>query len=108
MMKSRLPETDLAHGSQISDPVERIIANGLDKAGIKYCHGGPHPALDFYLPDLDLHIECKRASTPRVAEQMSRFDRVIAIQSLEAAQIFAGWLCGQSDNPRPTDPTTGG
>lgn len=88
----RLPESDLAHGSQISDPVERVIAYALSDVGLKFIHGGPHPALDFYLPDFDLHIECKRASTPRIAEQMSRFDRVIVVQSLEAALIFAGWL----------------
>jgi len=91
-----LPETDPAHGSQISDPVERVIARGLDRAGIRFQHGRSYPALDFYLPDFDLHIECKRASTPRIAEQMSRFDRVIAIQSLEAAEIFTSWLTGSA------------
>lgn len=90
--KRNLPETDMAHGSQISDPVERAVAEGLQKAGIKFQHGLSHPNLDFYLPDLDIHIECKRAFTPRITEQMSRFDRVIVIQSLEAARAFAKWI----------------
>lgn len=77
---------------QINDPVERVVANGLDKSGIRYIHSAPHPALDFYLPDLNLHIECKRFSTHRIAEQMSRFDQVIAVQGLEAAIQFAKWL----------------
>ena len=65
------------------------MAEGLCHAGIPFKHGEPYPALDFYLPTLDIYIECKRASTPRIAEQMSRFPNVIAIQGLLAAQIFA-------------------
>lgn len=51
----------------------------------------PHPdalRLDFYLPDCDLHIECKQFHSERIAEQMSRAPNVLAVQGIEAARFL--------------------
>jgi hypothetical protein len=48
-----------------NDPCEQKCAAALDAAGIRYEYDTERqqktgqPALDFYLPDLDVHIEVK-------------------------------------------------
>ncbi len=78
-----------------NDPIERIIADGLDRAGISYvCPSG----LDFYLPSHGIHIEAKQFSTPRTEKQMSREGNVIVVQGRQAASIFANWIAaGKKD-----------
>jgi len=71
-----------------NDPVEILIANGLDKAGIEYVSPCKNTRLDFYIPDHDIYIECKRFHSDRISEQMSRVENVIAIQGMEAAEFF--------------------
>ena len=83
----------------ISDPIEKIVAAGLDAAGIKYRHDsegdssgdsfGATFGLDFYLPDFDVFIEVKQLHSDRIAEQMGRVGDVIAIQGRTAAEFFA-------------------
>lgn len=59
----------------ITDPVERVIADALDAAGIGYVHEAADPdytdGLDFRLEN-DLYIECKQFHSPRATEQMAR------------------------------------
>jgi hypothetical protein len=88
---SGLPERDYLHPSQISDPIERVIARALTDADIAFRHGGDGE-LDFHLPTLGIWIECKRAFTPRVSRQLERHERVILVQSLEAARVLADWI----------------
>jgi hypothetical protein len=80
----------------IPDPVERIIADALEKTGIEYVRAdakmGRH--LDFYLTRLNIYIEVKRFHTPRVAEQMARVPDVIVIQGEKAAVTFAKMIGG--------------
>lgn len=71
----------------IPDPVEKIIADALDKAGIGYRRDDAL-GLDFALAG-DIYIEVKAYYSPRVTEQMSRAQSVIAIQGIEAAKWFA-------------------
>lgn len=72
------------------DPMERLVANALEAAGIEFRHGNNNPVgLDFYLPEHDLHIEVKRFHSDRIAGQMARADNVIAVQSEAAVR----WLC---------------
>lgn len=74
----------------LTDPMERIIADALDAANIRYKTGhGGHAPLDFYLIDFDVHIEVKQFHSNRIAEQMSRAPNVIAIQGRAAAEWFA-------------------
>lgn len=75
----------------MDDPVEKIVANALNARGIRFVNGDDPRSvgLDFYLPDLRLHIEVKQFHTYRTAEQMSRVQDVIVIQGKHAARMFA-------------------
>lgn len=70
-----------------TDPIERIVAEGLIAAGFEYVSDDNGSGLDFKVGDI--HIECKAYHTDRIAEQMSRAPNVIAIQGVEAARWFA-------------------
>ena len=72
----------------VTDPMEKIIADALDRASIRY-HMENHAKLDFYLPDHDLYIEVKQFNSERVTRQMARAPNVIAIQGVKAAEWFA-------------------
>lgn len=77
------------------DPMEAIIAEALDEAKIAYVtdFGGNNPSgLDFSIPELGIEIEVKRFHSPRIAEQMSRADNVIALQGEQAVRLFASML----------------
>jgi hypothetical protein len=76
----------------ITDPVERVIADALTAAGVAYVSSGDHKALDFYLPASDVYIECKRMHSPRIADQMSRHDNVIAVQGMASAKWLAAMI----------------
>ena len=77
----------------MSDPVEDIIASGLDAADIAYVRDGDTRAntlgLDFLLTESGVFIEVKRFHADRIAAQMARAPNVIAIQGIEAARWFA-------------------
>ena len=78
----------------IADPVELVIATALNAKGIKYQHEAAN-GLDFYLPDADVYIECKRFHSDRIGEQMKRAENVIVIQGMTAAQFFAKTVMGE-------------
>lgn len=61
----------------MSDPVEAEVFDYLDGLVER-----PDNGLDFYLPEFDLYVECKRFYTPRIAEQLSRVpeEKVIVVQ----------------------------
>ena len=70
----------------ISDPMERMIADALDRSGKEYQH--EVNGLDFYLPGRNVYIEVKRMHSPRIADQMSRAPNVIAVQGAEAVKLL--------------------
>lgn len=74
------------------DPVEKIIEGALRKRGIRYEIGQETYALDFYVPDLDVYIECKQFHTDRIAKQTARHPNIIVVQGVKAAQAFSKWL----------------
>lgn len=80
------------------DPMEQMIADALEAAGIAYIRdgdpGGEGQRLDFYLPDYDLFIEVKRLHSPRIAEQMALAKNVIAVQGEAAVRWLAGMIAG--------------
>ena len=77
------------------DPVENIVAIGLQQRGIRYIQPDPITRLDFKLPDYDgLLIEVKRFHTARAVEQLSRAPNVILIQGLDAAIAFSRLING--------------
>lgn len=83
----------------ISDPMERMIAEALDAAGISYTCG---PRLDFHLPDHDVWIEVKQFHSDRIAAQMATQPNVIVAQGRVAvgtlaAMIRAGGLAAPVD-----------
>ena len=79
----------------MNDPLEQLLADTLDAAGIRYLTGdGGHnrAGLDFYLPDQDLHIEVKRFHSDRIAGQMARAPNVIAVQGEASVRWLADLL----------------
>lgn len=81
------------NGRVIDDPVEAIVADALDDAGIDYIHeserNGVYQNVDFYLPGYDIWIECKAFPCgKRVAKQLADKENIILIQGREAAEGF--------------------
>lgn len=78
----------------INDPIERIVADGLGRAKIRYIHESHHggPPLDFYLPDYDIYLEVKQLHSDRIAKQMAQVPNIIAIQGRAAAVAFCAML----------------
>lgn len=74
----------------ITDPMELLIAEALEAAGVEYEY--ERLGLDFYLPALDLFIEVKRFHSPRIAGQMERAENVIAVQGLTAVQTMSALI----------------
>lgn len=75
---------------QITDPMERQIADALDAAGVEFEH--EKLGLDFYLPAFDVYIEVKRMHSPRISDQMSRAPNVIAAQGDRGVAFLANLL----------------
>ena len=75
----------------ITDPVEYVVAVALNAANVRFVHETQNKdlckSLDFYLPDFDVFIECKRFSCDRTANQIMGRE-VILIQGMKAAQAF--------------------
>lgn len=78
----------------VSDPIERIVADALDRRGVAYTIDGcgDTKGLDFRLLGTDVHVECKQFHTERAAEQMARAENIIVIQGRQAAEMFAAML----------------
>lgn len=72
------------------DPIELIVAGGLNRAQIRFVHESDNKdqALDFYLPDSGVYIECKQFSTSRTSAQIANVANVIVIQGRQAALTF--------------------
>lgn len=84
----------------MGDPMEAIIAQALNKAGVGYSRdlGGGNPTgLDFGLEN-GVQIEVKRFHTDRIAQQMARADNVIAVQGEGAVNYFGSLF---EHNARP-------
>lgn len=81
---------------KLDDPIEQIIADGLDAAGILYVHESQSKeltlALDFYLPDFCIFVECKQFWSENLNNQMRRASNIIAIQGRSAAHAFVSML----------------
>jgi hypothetical protein len=77
----------------LSDPMERMIAEALDAAGVAYTHererGG---GLDFHLPDNGVWIEVKQFHSDRIAAQMATQPNVIVAQGRVAVQALAAMI----------------
>lgn len=70
----------------VTDPVEKIIADALDAAGLEYQHDCP---LDFLIPELGVYIECKRFVTDRLVRQIGLRENVIVVIGLDGARALA-------------------
>ena len=78
----------------MSDPMEQIIAEALDAAGVSYStdEGGGNPSgLDFRLHN-GIEIEVKQFHSDRIGAQMARADNVIAVQGRAAVEYFASLI----------------
>ena len=75
----------------ITDPVEYVVAEALNSANVQFVHETQNKdlckSLDFYLPDFDVFIECKRFSCDRTANQITGRE-VILVQGMKAALAF--------------------
>lgn len=78
----------------ITDPVELLLAEQLSNLGIPFVHESQRPGqrLDFYLPDQNIFIECKRFHTPRTNDQIMDLTNVVLIQGMEAVVGFCNLL----------------
>ena len=78
----------------MTDPIEAMVSKALTEAKIEFVTENDPRAcnLDFYLPNIGVHIEVKQYHSPRIADQMSRADDVIAIQGRWAAEVFCGLI----------------
>jgi len=74
---------------QITDPMERQIADALDAAGVEFEHERQPECLDFYLPAFDVFIEVKRMHSERIEKQMARAPNVIAAQGYKSVALLA-------------------
>ena len=80
----------------ITDPMELMIAEALDAAGISYVHEASNPSkLDFKLLDIGVEIEVKQFHSDRIAKQMARVDNVIVAQGRGAVELLALLIRGQ-------------
>ena len=81
----------------LRDPVERLVAQALISAGYEFRYEQstdpgrtfPAPKLDFYVPSLDLWIECKQRWSSRTERQLHGLENVILVQGVSAARAFA-------------------
>lgn len=73
----------------ITDPVEKIIAEGLSAAGIPFVHNsqGNTKGLDFYLPDFDIYIETA-IGPAQLDRSIGGAENIIVIQGMKAAITF--------------------
>ena len=78
----------------ILDPVERSIAELLNSLKINYIHDSEKGSgnLDFYLPDHDLHIECKAFYSERIIKQIKDKRNVIVVQGYKSADFLRDLL----------------
>lgn len=84
----------------MGDPCENIVAAALDRRGLRYerevpigrKNGKTRSAIDFFLPDLNLYIECKQMHSERSIRQMEGLGDAILIQGIGAARAFAKFL----------------
>lgn len=82
------------------DPMEAIIADALDSAGIRYTtpssrrqHSG---GLDFRLEGYGVEIEVKQFHSSRISEQMASATDVIAVQGRMAVKFLANLIRSQA------------
>ncbi len=78
----------------ISDPIERIVANALTEAGIKFTHESENSIQrpDFILEISKVAIECKQFPTDRTEVQLMHSENIILIQGRIAAIAFANMI----------------
>lgn len=72
-----------------NDPVEAVIFDGLISAGIEFTMPDPP---DFYIPIINLSIECKQFYTPRTDRYLMCHPNTVVIQGMEAAMSFSELL----------------
>jgi len=76
----------------MTDPMEIMIRDALQDAGIEYLAnegGATLTCLDFYLPGSDVYIEVKQFHSDRIGEQMARAPNVIVAQGRGAVELLA-------------------
>ena len=82
-----------------SDPVERILFDGLLSKGIDFIMDGEGDTrnLDFYLKKEQVYIEVTAYSTERKNKQMKRSKNIILIQGRHAARMFIRMIHGSTE-----------
>lgn len=89
--------------SETSDPVELEVLEMIE--GIEY-HTHVN-GIDFYLPDYDLYIECKRFYTPRIAHQLSKVaqQKVVVVQGVDTLKSLICAVMESAVSQRESDET---
>jgi len=69
--------------------MEEMVERWLIANGITYRRADDmETRLDFYLPDFNVYIECKRFHTERIKDQIERAPDVIVIQGMGSIRFL--------------------
>lgn len=91
---------------RISDPIERIIANGLGVAGIPYIHESDDPEVcrgcSFYLTQSGIYLNTQPYPEHHTARNLERVENCILIQGRRAAEAFVSFIRASDPVRSPT------
>jgi len=86
---------------EIADPMERLVAAALTKAGVPFTMDPRETAdLDFRILNAPVYIEVKQMHSDRIAGQMARANNVIAVQGRGAVTWFAALFIEEKEAMR--------
>lgn len=86
----------------ISDPMEKLINEGLTVGEYIFTHEGEKgtgPQLDFRLTDLGVSVEVKRFYSDRAVRQLSKYEDVILVQGKKAVILLATLFANTKHSP---------
>lgn len=84
------------------DPLEAGVERWLIGAGIKYRRADDMKTrLDFFLPDHNVYIECKRFETPRTNDQLQRATDIIVVQGGASLRFLQSLIPASSSGRTP-------
>ena len=82
------------------DPLEEMVERWLTHNGIRYRRADAMKTrLDFFLPDFNVYIECKRFHTPRINDQIERAPDVIIVQGMASMRFLESLLSRERAAP---------
>jgi hypothetical protein len=88
------------------DPMEESVERWLLANNIQFRRGDDMKTrLDFFLPDFNVYIECKRFHTPRINDQMERAPDIIVIQGTASLRFLDSLISRAVATQAANEPT---